>query len=117
MTLPVGSVVFAPTGVGTSPLTEAKVEITRSVARRLARQILQTPLPAGQEIPAPPPPALPAGQEKLAVPPLEEIERQWILHALKVFGQNKEQAAKALGVSTKTIYNKLTRYRRERRLK
>ena len=42
---------------------------------------------------------------------LEEIERQAILSALARHGDNKTLAARQLGISVKTIYNKLERYR------
>lgn len=42
---------------------------------------------------------------------LEEIEREVLLKTLAHFHNNKREAARALGVSLKTIYNKLLRYR------
>ncbi|MGA0588676.1 sigma-54-dependent transcriptional regulator [Dyella sp. KRB-257] len=42
---------------------------------------------------------------------LEEIERQVIFATLARYGDNKTLAARHLGVSVKTIYNKLDRYR------
>jgi DNA-binding NtrC family response regulator len=47
-----------------------------------------------------------------AVEPLEEIERRAILEALEAFGHNKTHAARALGISLKTLHNKLKRYAR-----
>ena len=41
---------------------------------------------------------------------LEELEKQAIYAALRWFGNNKEATARALGVSVKTIYNKLAVY-------
>lgn len=41
---------------------------------------------------------------------LAELERKHIATALNRFGGNKTQAAKALGVSLKTLYNKLNEY-------
>ena len=46
------------------------------------------------------------------VEPLEEIERRAILEALEAFGHNKTHAARALGISLKTLHNKLKRYAR-----
>jgi transcriptional regulator with PAS, ATPase and Fis domain len=43
---------------------------------------------------------------------LEEIERDAIEQALRQCGNDKTRAARMLGVSVKTIYNKLLRYRR-----
>ncbi|WP_051938917.1 sigma-54-dependent transcriptional regulator [Luteibacter sp. 9135] len=42
---------------------------------------------------------------------LEEIEREAILEALAESGNDRAMAARRLGISTKTIYNKLARYR------
>jgi DNA-binding NtrC family response regulator len=42
---------------------------------------------------------------------LEEIERQAIEQALRHCGNDKTRAARMLGISVKTIYNKLMRYR------
>jgi DNA-binding NtrC family response regulator len=44
---------------------------------------------------------------------LEETERRAILSALEAFGNNKTHAARALGISLKTLHNKLKRYERE----
>ncbi len=44
------------------------------------------------------------------VEPLDEIERRAILEALEAFSNNKTQAARALGISLKTLHNKLKRY-------
>ena len=48
----------------------------------------------------------------LVVEPLEEIERKAILGTLERFSQNKTHAARALGISLKTLHNKLKRYAR-----
>ena len=47
------------------------------------------------------------------VEPLEELERKAILRALEAFDQNKTRTARALGISLKTLQNKLKRYARE----
>jgi DNA-binding NtrC family response regulator len=44
------------------------------------------------------------------VEPLEDLERRAIMEALEAFNNNKTQAAKALGISLKTLHNKLKRY-------
>ena len=49
----------------------------------------------------------------LVVEPLEEVERKAILGTLQRFAQNKTRAARALGISLKTLHNKLRRYRTE----
>ena len=41
---------------------------------------------------------------------LAELERKHIATALERFGGNKTKAAQALGVSLKTLYNKLNEY-------
>ena len=41
---------------------------------------------------------------------LGELERRWILKALTYFDGNKTQAAQALGITIKTLYNKLHEY-------
>jgi len=46
------------------------------------------------------------------IEPLEEIERRAILAALEAFGNNKTHTARALGISLKTLHNKLKRYSR-----
>ncbi|HSX61910.1 MAG TPA: sigma-54 dependent transcriptional regulator [Tahibacter sp.] len=40
----------------------------------------------------------------------EEIERRMLMKTLEFFGNDKTKAARALGVSVKTIYNQLARY-------
>lgn len=44
--------------------------------------------------------------------PMAEVERQMILATLQAVGHDKTRAARLLGVSIKTVYNKLARYRR-----
>jgi len=44
------------------------------------------------------------------MPTLEQLEQRYINLALQKSGGNKIQAAKLLGVSVKTIYNKLNSY-------
>ena len=41
----------------------------------------------------------------------DDIEREMLLKTLAHYGQNKRHAARALGITTKTIYNRLLRYR------
>ena len=43
--------------------------------------------------------------------PLAEIERRYILSTLAHCDGNKKQAAETLGISLKTLYNRLKRYR------
>jgi len=42
--------------------------------------------------------------------PLDEVERDYLLATLRRFGGNRTRTAEALGVSQKTLYNKLRRY-------
>jgi len=56
--------------------------------------------PSGTPADAP----LPVGQ------PLREVERQLILKTLEMAGGNRLRAAEILGISPKTLYNKLGRY-------
>jgi DNA-binding NtrC family response regulator len=41
----------------------------------------------------------------------DDIEREMLLKTLAHYGHNKRHAARALGITTKTIYNRLLRYR------
>lgn len=41
---------------------------------------------------------------------LAQIEKESILAAYQFYGHNKEMTARALGISTKTIYNKIEQY-------
>jgi len=49
---------------------------------------------------------------RVGVEPLHELERRAILGALENFSHNKTHAARALGISLKTLHNKLKRYAR-----
>jgi DNA-binding NtrC family response regulator len=44
------------------------------------------------------------------LPTLEQVEQRYLTLVLQKAGGNKVQAAKMLGVSVKTIYNKLNSY-------
>ena len=44
---------------------------------------------------------------------LDELERKHIFTALNRAGQNKPAAAAMLGITVKTLYNKLNRYAKE----
>jgi two-component system response regulator AtoC len=43
--------------------------------------------------------------------PLAEVERQLILATFEYCGENKERTAALLGISMKTLYNRLKEYR------
>jgi DNA-binding NtrC family response regulator len=47
------------------------------------------------------------------LPPLEEVEKQHILYALERTSGNRVQAAKHLGISERTLRNKLALYREQ----
>jgi DNA-binding NtrC family response regulator len=55
---------------------------------------------------APATPTSPAG----SVTPIREMERDLILRALEETGHDKRRAAQLLGISLKTLYNKLAKY-------
>ncbi|HEU4384432.1 MAG TPA: sigma-54 dependent transcriptional regulator [Anaeromyxobacteraceae bacterium] len=55
----------------------------------------------------------PPGEASLRLPlglELDEVERRYLLATLRRLGGNKSRTAEALGVSEKTLYNKLARY-------
>ena len=52
-------------------------------------------------------------ESPLPIPKLEDVERVWVLYALQALNGNRREAALALGVSLKTVQNKVARYRRE----
>jgi DNA-binding NtrC family response regulator len=66
-------------------------------AEHLPDTVLHAPAPAA---------ATPAG----TVTPIREMERDMILRALEETGQDKRRAAQLLGISLKTLYNKLAKY-------
>jgi transcriptional regulator with PAS, ATPase and Fis domain len=57
-------------------------------------------------------PALSPALESKTVPTLAEVEKELILRALAVFNNDKEAAARALGISRRTIYRRLKEYGR-----
>jgi DNA-binding NtrC family response regulator len=58
--------------------------------------------------PAPAPPPAPVSED--AFPPLEELEKRHIFQALERCRNNRTQAAKILGISVRTLRNKLNEY-------
>jgi DNA-binding NtrC family response regulator len=56
---------------------------------------------------APPPAQSSAGS---SITPIREMERDMILRALEETSQDKRRAAQLLGISLKTLYNKLAKY-------
>jgi two-component system response regulator AtoC len=62
---------------------------------------------------APPAPAVEVRTDQLTVPigsSMAEVEKALILATYRHFGQHKEKAAAALGISLKTLYNRLKEY-------
>lgn len=55
-----------------------------------------------------------AGDDPSRLVPLEEMERRYIFHVLRVVGGNRTLAARYLGLDRKTLYRKLLRYGPER---
>jgi DNA-binding NtrC family response regulator len=47
--------------------------------------------------------------------PLDKVEKEYILASLQKNGGNKARTAEILGISEKTLYNKLNRYAAEAR--
>jgi DNA-binding NtrC family response regulator len=66
-------------------------------AEHLPENVLRSAAPAA--------PATPA-----SIVPIRELEREAILRALEETGQDKRRAAQLLGISLKTLYNKLAKY-------
>ena len=64
-------------------------------------------VPAEVRAPVAPPPAAAAADLEQ---PLSEIERRHILAVLAHAGGNKTRAAAILGITTRTLYNKLAEY-------
>jgi DNA-binding NtrC family response regulator len=111
---------------------ELRNVIERAVIVCTGPLITVTDLPAGmsamtpaaaQTAPRPPEASAPAAAAQPAAPasdspaqglpvgqPLREVERQLILKTLEMAGGNRVRAAEILGISAKTLYNKLGRY-------
>lgn len=45
--------------------------------------------------------------------PLEQVEKRHILCVLEAFGNNKTRAAKALGISARTLFNRMSQWRKD----
>jgi len=81
--------------------------IERAYAMGAREQITLADLPTLGRTPAAAP-AVAAGAQ--TVPTLADVERELILKALAVFKDDKEAAARALGISRRTIYRRLKEY-------
>ena len=51
-----------------------------------------------------------SGHDPLDFVPLDDVERQYILHVMDATGGNRSQAARILGLDRKTLYRKLKQY-------
>jgi len=56
-----------------------------------------------------------AGNDPTELLRMEEIERRYILHVLKVVQGNKTAAARILGIERKTLYRKLGQFQEDPR--
>jgi DNA-binding NtrC family response regulator len=83
--------------------------LERAYALGAAGEIAPADLPALGPIPEAGPGAA-TGPDAEPLPTLAETERELILRALRRFGQDKEQAARALGMSPRTLYRRLKEY-------
>jgi DNA-binding NtrC family response regulator len=45
------------------------------------------------------------------LPPLEEVERRYLAHVLKVTGGNKVKTSEILGIDRRTLYRKAEKYK------
>jgi DNA-binding NtrC family response regulator len=82
--------------------------IERAYAMGAREQIGLTDLPSLGRAPVMAPTASNNGPQ--SVPTLAEVERELILKSLAVYKDDKEAAAKALGISRRTIYRRLKEY-------
>jgi len=81
--------------------------IERAFALGAREQLSLADLPSLAARPA----AAPVVESK-AIPTLAEVEKELILRALAVYNNDKEEAARALGISRRTIYRRLKEYGR-----
>ena len=90
---------------GGGPITDA--HLPHSVRAGRGRPVPVAPAPGKGVAAAPPPPSGPKT--------LRDIEMEHILRVLEKNNRNKQQTAAELGISLKTLYNKLNAYEEERR--
>jgi DNA-binding NtrC family response regulator len=81
--------------------------IERSFALGAKEQVTLADLPSLAARPA----VVPVVESKV-IPTLAEVEKELILRALAVHNNDKEEAARALGISRRTIYRRLKEYGR-----
>ena len=58
-------------------------------------------------------PSAASGPDHLVGRPLEEVERYYMERALELTGGNREEAAKMLAISERTMYRKLQEWKKE----
>lgn len=88
---------------------ELKNEIHRAYI--LADQVIDRELLESMPLVEAAAPASGSGLQVQPGTPLADVEKQVILSTLEKFGDDKKRTAEALGVSVKTLYNKLKQYR------
>jgi len=81
--------------------------VERAYAMGARDQITLDDLPSLSKTPAP---SLAAAATGRPIPTLAEVEKELILRALDTFKGDKEVAARALGISRRTIYRRLKEY-------
>lgn len=84
--------------------------------RQLANIIERTVVMSGQALIAPEHLFLDGDPSKKELITLKELEKRHILDALENHGQNRTKTAKALGISVRTLRNKLNEYEESRRV-
>ena len=90
---------------------ELQNSLERAVALTESAQILPADLPRSlREHRRERPSLIPDGDDPSLFPTLEEVERRYVLHALRAVGNNKTLAAKVLGLDRKTLHRRLERY-------
>jgi DNA-binding NtrC family response regulator len=85
---------------------ELENAMERAVALARGRRIEADDLPEEVRRAAP----LPSAATSEGVRPLDEVEKEYVLAALKATGGNQTQAARALRIGTATLYRMLKRY-------
>ena len=118
MSLPTGRVL--PAAFPTAPLAETAADAappfaTLAPAADAGSPALQVPEPAFEPTGMAPLPAPAASVPTIpaAVRPLEEVEREQIIHTLGQFNGNRTHAAKALGIGVRTLGLKLKKWKEQ----
>ncbi len=91
---------------------ELENSIERAVALAASEHLTVDDLPARVRArPAEAAPARPETPARLVT--LEELERTYIHHVLRVLGSNKSMAARVLGIDRRTLYRRLEQFERD----